>query len=182
MRKRRSSRSLAELASQVMAPIIEQHGLATAQVILRWAELAGPDLARVTRPLRVSWPRPADEAGIVSPQPRRMGATLVVACESAYALDLQFAIPGLIERVNLLYGWQAVTRLVIRQQPVDAPPQVTARKAPPPAPEAMTEGLQNLDDVPLRQALLRLAAGVAADRRGDIVRLTTESEEWPKKN
>lgn len=162
MRWKPASRSLADLAGEVMAPLVEKHGLATAQIILRWRELAGPELARATRPLRIQWPRRSDTPDGSDLPPRRLGATLVIACESALALDLQFAAPVLIERVNLLFGWQAVTRVSIRQGPVDRKPAPAIPPIPPQAPLYMVSGLDSLEDDDLRRALGRLAAGVAS--------------------
>lgn len=158
-----ASRSLADLAGEVIAPLAEKHGLATAQIILRWSELAGPALARATQPLRIGWPRHSDHGGEEQRQPA--GATLIVTCESALALDLQFAAPAIIERVNLLFGWQAVTRLSIRQGPVARKPVAQPPAIPPDAPAEMVSALALLEDDGLRQALGRLAAGVAARRR-----------------
>ena len=164
MRKRQGSRPLAELAADVLAPIVEQHGHATAQVILRWADVAGPPLAHVTRPLRVSWPRRLDDgAGETSARPRE-GATLVVVCESAHALDLQFSAPAILERVNLLYGWRAITRLSIRQAPVEKTAPRPRRNPPPPAPSRLTEPLQGIEDHALRTALERLAATITTKK------------------
>ena len=162
MRWKPASRSLADLAGEVMAPLAERHGLATAQIILRWQELAGPGLAHATRPLRIQWPRRGDTPEDRAAPPRRIGATLVIACESALALDLQFAAPALIERVNLLFGWQAVTRVSIRQGPVDRKPAPAVPAIPPQAPRHMVSGLDALDNDDLRRALGRLAAGVAS--------------------
>lgn len=161
-----SSRSLAELAAEIMSPIVEKNGLASAQILMRWPELAGPSLAGVTMPLRVNWPRQEEGTGNPAASSHHKGAVLVVGCESAHALDLQFAAPSIIERVNLVIGWQAIRRLSIRQGPVAQRKDEVPPPNLPDPPADLVKNLGNVDDEELRQALHRLASGIAAKRPG----------------
>jgi hypothetical protein len=142
---------------------VHQHGFATSELIARWDDLIGPRFARVTRPLRVVWPRVSAEVAAESGRPP---ATLVVRCEGAHALELQYHAPILIERVNALYGWRAIGKVSIRQGPVDKPRRAAPVPEPPPAPRHMAAQVEAVADEGLREALDRLGRAVAARRTG----------------
>jgi hypothetical protein len=77
---------------------------------------------------------------------------------------LQHLAPIVIERVNAHFGWRCVSRLLLKQGPVAAPP--LARQGRPPldkAAETMAETIASgVMDEPLRQALTRLGARALA--------------------
>jgi hypothetical protein len=159
VKRRPAGTSLGEAVGQALAPVVKQHGFATAELVARWPVLVGERFARVTRPLRVVWPRQAPEIVVAT---GRAPATLVVACEGAHALDLQHAAPIILERVNALYGWRAIERLTIRQGPVRTAEGRVRRDAPPPPPESLARRVAAVEDAALRDALDRLAREIAA--------------------
>jgi hypothetical protein len=161
VKRPRSTPKLAELVGGALAPAMQRHGFATSELIARWADIAGPRFAAVTRPLRVTWPRRPEDAAGDAPATR---GTLVVLCEGAHALDLQHEAPVLLERANVLYGWRAVERLAIRQGPVARRGIESRRPEPPPSPP-MAEAVRAVADDDLRRALDRLGREVAAERR-----------------
>lgn len=116
MRRKPTAKPLSELLPSVLKTSLEQHGLATSQIITRWREIAGDELAAVTRPLRINWPRVKGEDGEVPKH--QAGATLVLMVESGFALDVQHAAPLILQRVNALFGWAAVAKITLRQGPV----------------------------------------------------------------
>lgn len=160
MKRRPSGTPLGEAVGQALAPVVKQHGFATAELIARWPALVGERFARVTRPLRVVWPRQAPE---IIETVGRAPATLVVACEGAHALDLQHAAPIILERLNALYGWRAIERLTIRQGPIRAARGRARHAAPPPPPDSLARRVAMVDDDALRGALDRLAREIAAE-------------------
>lgn len=157
-----ASAALGDLVQRALGPVVQQHGLATSEIIARWDDLVGERFARVTRPIRVIWPRLASE---VAEDRAREPATLVVRCEGAHALDLQHSAPVIIERVNVLYGWRAIARLSIRQGPVDKPGRRLPLAELPPAPAHIQAGIDKIDDPGLRTALDRLGRAVSAEAK-----------------
>jgi hypothetical protein len=143
------AKSLSDLLPAVLRPALAEHGVATSQLITRWPEIVGEELAGVTRPLKLNWPRLPE--GV-----QKTGATLVLLCESGFALDVQHAAPLILERVNALYGWQAVLKINIRQGQVRQEKAVINQivneiEAPP---------IEGIEEAPLREALQKLGKSV----------------------
>ena len=169
--RRPTAKLLSDLLQPVLAPALAAHGLATSQLIARWPEVAGPELAQVTRPLRIVWPRcpEPDSARLVGRESRqdRSGGTLVLLCEGAFALGVQHAAPLILERINALYGWQAVTKLSLRQGPVAAEEKqrISVRETSGAQSGAQFGMLGDIEDADLRRALQNLAKAVV--RQGE---------------
>lgn len=152
-RRRKGPAKLASLVTASVGPVFSKRGFAGADLAVHWAEIVGPGIAKFTRPLNLQWPRHGAENGV--------GATLVVACSPAFALDLQQMAPVVIERINQRLGWRAAARITIRQMPV--------RPAPPPA------RAPSVTEADLAEAG-RIAAGIDADRlRSAMTRLGAAS-------
>ena len=83
---------------------LKKRGFPNADVIMAWPKIVGPDLAKVTHPKSLSFPAHS----------RREG-TLTVIAGGAFALNLDMMRPVVLERVNLYFGYTAVTRLRIVQ-------------------------------------------------------------------
>ncbi|WP_425310487.1 DUF721 domain-containing protein [Falsirhodobacter halotolerans] len=81
----------------------ETRGFAVTRLLTAWAEIVGPDLARVTRPVKVSYPRDG------------FGATLTLLVRSAHAPMVEMEKPRLIGKVNACYGYAAISRVVLTQ-------------------------------------------------------------------
>jgi hypothetical protein len=149
-----SAKPLSVLLSDVFSDAYAKQGFAARELVTRWAEIAGADVARHSEPLKMQWPRP------VEGQPQEP-ATLVLRVEGPAALEIQHKSDVILERVNRFFGWHAVGRLALRQAPLsrrDRP----ARPAPPDpkAVEAVAKSLSAVEDDELRAALARLGAAI----------------------
>jgi hypothetical protein len=87
--------------------ILRKRGFVEAAIVRRWGSIVGEDLAGWCAPDRVAFPRD-----------RRVGATLHLVVLGARALELQHLEPVLLERINTVFGYDAVTRIAIRQGPL----------------------------------------------------------------
>ena len=135
-----------------------RHGFAQGEVVSHWAAIVGDELAAISAPERIRWPRAAgaDQA--------KSGGTLVVRASPGRAIDIEYEAPRLIARVNAFFGHGAIARVKV----VQAPGSVTQapRKAPASAPLPLhNQQLQDLEDGPLKAALTRLGQGVAGARQ-----------------
>lgn len=149
-----SAKPLSLLLSDVFSDAYARQGFAARELVTRWAEIAGADIARHAEPLKMQWPRP------VEGQPQEP-ATLVLRVEGPAALEIQHKSDVLLERVNRFFGWHAVGRLALRQAPLSR--RERPARPRPPDPKAVAEVAQTLsavEDEALKDALARLGAAI----------------------
>jgi hypothetical protein len=149
-----SAKPLSVLLSDVFSDAYAKQGFAARELVTRWAEIAGPEIAAHSEPLKMQWPRP------VEGQPQEP-ATLVLRVEGPMALEIQHASDVILQRVNRFFGWSAVGRLALRQAPLAR----RDRPEPPRPPDAravakVAESLSAVEDEDLRAALARLGASI----------------------
>lgn len=149
-----SAKPLSVLLSDVFSDAYAKQGFAARELVTRWAEIAGADIARHAEPLKMQWPRP------VEGQPQEP-ATLVLRVDGPAALEIQHKSDVLLERVNRFFGWHAVGRLALRQAPLSR----RERPAPPRPPDPKTvedvaKTLSAVEDEALKAALARLGAAI----------------------
>jgi hypothetical protein len=148
------AKPLSVLLSDVFSDAYAKQGFAARELVTRWAEIAGPEIAAHSEPLKIQWPRP------VEGQPQEP-ATLVLRVEGPMALEIQHSSDVILQRVNRFFGWSAVGRLALRQAPLSR-----RHKSPRPrAPDAksvakVAETLASVEDEELRIALARLGASI----------------------
>lgn len=149
-------RPLSELLGATLSDALKSQGFASAEILARWADIAGPEVAAHSEPMKINWPR-ASRAGEETPEP----ATLVLRVEGPAALEIQHLSAVILERVNRFFGWQAIGRIALRQAPLR---RRKAPKVPPPPDPAVAariaEGMPEIKDDDLRQALARLGAAI----------------------
>ncbi|MCD1626668.1 MAG: DUF721 domain-containing protein [Paracoccaceae bacterium] len=81
----------------------ETRGFAVTRLLTHWPEIVGEDVARVARPVEVSYGR------------QGMGATLSVLTTGSQAPMLEMQKERLREKVNAVYGYNAIARIRITQ-------------------------------------------------------------------
>src|ERR1700723_2417592 len=79
-----SAKPLSVLLSDVFSDAYAKQGFAARELVTRWAEIAGPEIAAHSEPMKIQWPRP------VQGQPQEP-ATLVLRVEGPMALEIQHA-------------------------------------------------------------------------------------------
>jgi hypothetical protein len=149
-----SAKPLSVLLSDVFSDAYAKQGFAARELVTRWAEIAGPEIARHSEPLKIQWPRP------VEGQPQQP-ATLVLRVEGPMALEIQHASDAILERVNRFFGWSAVGRLALRQAPLSRRDRAPPSRAPDAQSVAeVASTLASVEDEELRAALARLGASI----------------------
>lgn len=153
-----TARPLADILGKTINDVFARQGFASRELVTRWREIAGAELAAHCEPVKIAWPRPNDNA----PDRPQEPATLMLRVSGPMALEIQHASDVLIERVNRFFGWQAIGKIVLRQAPL-------RHKAPPAAPRrpsaeaiaAIEQTLPARASEDLRAALARLGASLA---------------------
>src|ERR1700712_2282407 len=147
-----SAKPLSVLLSDVFSEAYAKQGFAARELVTRWAEIAGAEIAAHSEPLKIQWPRP------VEGQPLEP-ATLVLRVEGPMALEIQHSSDVVLQRVNRFLGWSAVGRLALRQGPLSRRERSTASRAPDPKAVAeVANSLSLVEDEELKAALARLGA------------------------
>jgi hypothetical protein len=149
-----SAKPLSVLLSDVFSDAYARQGFAARELVMRWAEIAGPELSAHCEPLKIQWPRP------VEGQPQEP-ATLVLRVDGPMALEIQHASDVILQRVNRFFGWSAVGRLALRQAPLSRREKPASSRAPDARSVAqVAETLSAVEDEALRAALARLGASI----------------------
>ena len=133
----------------------ESRGFAVSRLLTHWAEVAGPEIARIARPVEVTYGR-------------GFGATLTLLTTGANAPMVEMQKDRLREKVNACYGYAAIQNIRVTQTAAtgfaegravfeDAP-----KTTPPPAPVTgrAREAVRAIGDDGLKEALERLGANI----------------------
>jgi hypothetical protein len=151
--KRRHARALSDLIGPCLGDTFARQGFVATEIVTRWPEVVGREIADHAEPIRIQWPRGGEESGAT--------ATLVLRVEGPIALEIQHQSGIILERVNRFFGWQAVGRLALRQAPLARRSRKTDRPMPDAAATAeVAATLPETMDGDLRQALARLGAAI----------------------
>jgi hypothetical protein len=130
-------RPLAEVLRKTLGDAFAKQGFASVELVTRWHEIVGAEIAAHSQPEKIQWPR--------TPQ-------------------IQHLADVIVQRVNQFFGWQAVAGVRLRQAPLSR--RVPARRPPAPDPAAMARfaaSLPEIKDEKLRAALARLGAAMRHD-------------------
>jgi hypothetical protein len=140
-------------ARDLFRPAFERYGQAWADLLRQWPAVAGEELARISRPERLS-------------KSTRNGETftrLIVRCAPGSALLVEHDQTRIVERINVVYGFRFVDGLKVISGDIGVagaapqPPQNHPNDA-----LALKVRLRSIGDDRLREALLRLGQGVLA--------------------
>jgi len=158
-RRQRGFEAAGAMLGPQLRQAVEKRGFAIARLLTHWAEIAGPELALLCRPVKIGHGKGP------------MGATLTLLTTGAAGPMLQMQLPVLRERVNACYGYNAIARIALTQtapmgfaegqSPFDPAPA----SAPPAAitPQVLHKAAATsarISDPGLRAALERLACNV----------------------
>lgn len=140
---------LARLVPPLARKAYRRRGFVSDEVLARWPEIVGEDLARTSRPLRLRFGRGA-----------RRGGVLEMRVEPAAATALQHRSEEIKARINRYFGYEAVARLSLLQGPVGREPQddVSRNTTRSPAGESQH-----------RNEAERLTKDIADDRLRDVL-------------
>jgi hypothetical protein len=159
----------------------DAHGLHTAEIILNWPAIVGPQLAAYTSPRRIRWPKAPGleretqrsvrsgsvQSGSVQSAQRGQKTTLEVWVAGGRAHEIPYLKGPIIARINAYFGYRAVTDIM----PVDGPvirPKLPAARKPPTVQEIAEVAAANqlTADDPLAQALAKLGANIQRGKAG----------------
>ncbi|GKY86321.1 hypothetical protein STA1M1_01900 [Sinisalibacter aestuarii] len=163
-RRRRGFERTSALLTQRIREAGEARGFAVTRLLTHWDEIAGPDIARIARPVEVNYGRSGG-----------FGATLVLLTTGANAPMLDMQKERIREKVNATYGYAAISRVRLTQTAPTgfAEGQAQFTRQPKPAPRAPDpeiaarahESAAGIENADLREALEALAQNVLSRRK-----------------
>ncbi|MGA7323397.1 MAG: DciA family protein [Rhodomicrobium sp.] len=144
--------AIGRFVAPIAGEALSRGGTVLCGLLSQWLAIAGPSLASYTLPTRLT--RAAPEPGT---NQRNAPSTLLLKVDPSKALEVQYSVPQLIERINQALGYKAVAELRLIQAPVKASapratPSVIRTRKHSTGPECSR----------LAAALERMAAGVEA--------------------
>jgi len=164
--KRRFSRGFTHTAALVEKSVQKTgaaRGFAKMRLLTHWDEIVGAEIARIARPLKVSFAR------------QGLGAKLTLLARPAHGPELQMQLPRIKERVNASYGYNAIADIQITQSGAAAgfaePQDAFFHDQPPPSlPPAKAEKLRTevagVEDPKLRALLESLGTHIMSTPKG----------------
>jgi hypothetical protein len=151
------AKPLRDVAGKIVGEVFTRQGFASAELVTRWSEIVGPEIAAHSEPLKIQWQR--STRGDVSGAAQEP-ATLVLRVEGPAAIEIQHLTNVICERVNRFLGWRTIARVALRQAPLRRSTAKTRRPRDAAAVARIAAGLPDITDDDLRQALARLGAAV----------------------
>jgi hypothetical protein len=151
-------RALADALRTTLNDAFAKQGFASTELVTRWTDIVGEDIAAHSEPEKIQWPRPFGED---MPQP----GTLVLRVEGPASIEIQHMSRVLLERVNQFFGWQAVGAIRLRQAPLSRRKVRAMPKIDVQAQAAVAATLTDISDESLRAALARLGAAVKTSEK-----------------
>ena len=147
-------RPLGDVLRKTLNDAFARQGFASTELVTRWHDIVGPEIAAHCDPEKIQWPRPI---GDDPPAP----GILVLRVEGPTAVEIQHLSRVILERVNRFFGWQAVADLRLRQAPLGRrQPRSVPAGPDEEATARVAAGLTDITDDDLRQALARLGAAI----------------------
>lgn len=144
-------KSFQGLLKKVATPICQQHGFIQASLLLEWDVIVGEKFSKICQPEK-----------IVFPHQKRNNGLLYVGTSSAFAPELSYLEAMIIDIVNKYYGYNAISRLIIRHKKIKPP---SSKKIPVNQVEEadknlIEEQVQSIEDPILQTALRNLGLGI----------------------
>ena len=150
---RSRARPLSALLGKTLSDAFARQGFASTELVTRWTEIVGTEIADHSQPEKIQWSRPHDGK-------TREPGTLVLRVEGPMAIEIQHLSSVILERVNRFFGWHAVGSLRLRQAPLRRTIRRTNLAPDPEATARVAASLSAIEDADLRDALARLGAAI----------------------
>ncbi|MFP6758372.1 MAG: DciA family protein [Alphaproteobacteria bacterium] len=153
-------RPIAAMLPKVTAKAIGRRGFTQGVLLNDWRAIVGADLAEVSQPEKLVFPRG-----------ERLGGVLQIRVSGGVAIELQHLEPLVIERINGHFGYGAVARLRLIHAPIPRAPVPRHTRRPTaaidPHRKAMLQDLLGgVEDEALRAALKRLGTAILRHEAG----------------
>jgi len=112
------AKAVGAFVPKVTTAVFQKFGFHSAEIMSSWETIVGAELARLTRPESIKWPRGNKApAGAEDDEGRNGGATLIIATDPAFALEVSYRHREIIDRINRYFGYRAIAQIKVHQVP-----------------------------------------------------------------
>lgn len=153
--------AVGDLIGDLLSESARKRGFARTEILTLWQELVGPEIAAGSQPAELKWAR--RQFG----RHPESGGTLLIYADGPTALLINHDTPRILERINRLFGYEAVTKIRVSQRAIAAR-QPQRRKVPIITLEdelRISKAIAGISDERLRSSLERFGRNVAANNK-----------------
>jgi hypothetical protein len=150
----RNMETLNKYFSTIAKPAFQRHGFASEQLAAQWSLIVGDVVSKVARPDKIKWPAQGGS--------QKQGGTLTIKAQAGRALEVQYEIPRIIEKLNQYLGYGAISAIkVVQTAELPELPKPAKRPMSQEAKAAWNVQFAAIEDEGLRTALANLAQHTA---------------------
>ncbi len=119
-----------------------------ANLLDHWAEIVGAEYARVSTPVKISFPYQPNEA-------QRKNGVLTVRLPKGLTMEFSFKTEIIRLRINAYFGYDAFSRIALEANTAPPPVSKPVKKIAPEALQAVKDQASIIENDELREALER---------------------------
>ena len=90
------------ISSSITKDIFKKRGFKEQKILINWKDIVGDEIGSYTIPESLT-----------------QNKLLIVKCSSSHALEFQYAIPKIIDRISFMMGYKAITNIKIKQGTIE---------------------------------------------------------------
>jgi len=90
------------ISNGITKDIFKKRGFKEQKILTNWKDIVGDEIGSYTIPESLT-----------------QNKLLIVKCSSSHALEFQYAIPKIIDRISFMMGYKAITNIKIKQGTVE---------------------------------------------------------------
>ncbi|MCJ8323157.1 MAG: DUF721 domain-containing protein [Rhizobiales bacterium] len=155
-RTHKGLRNISRLAQNIGRKSFKKQGFNGIEIFKQWPYIVGDTLSQYCLPEKINWPRQTQKLD----QNDLLGATLVIKCIGAFAPEIQSQMPMILQRANIMFGYEAITKLKLKQvYELDLAEKFEPEPTPQ-APETVKKSTSSVKNDGLREALNALGAQI----------------------
>jgi hypothetical protein len=157
------AKQLRDVAGKIVGKTFVQQGFGSAELVTRWPDIVGADVAAHSEPIKIQWARAAPQHSATRGE--RSGGTqepgtLLLRVEGPAAIEIQHLTNVICDRVNQFLGWRAIARIRLQQAPLRRGERAKRQGPDAVAAARIAASMPEIADEDLKQALARLGAAV----------------------
>ena len=151
---------LSRLLEKITKTAFEKRGFAEQRIITDWRHIVGDVIARYSTPLKLAFPAQQHHGGVLH----------IEVYDSAFATEIHYLGPMILDRIATYFGYRAVSQLKLTQKPMPWKEEEEQRLAlSRPVDREVIKGIEDMvDDIKdeaLQKRLAALGEAIAATEK-----------------